>query len=256
MMLPVLALAATPRTARRAVAFLSVLGLGSEVVSWHRCDGGVTPQALLATTTAVLDGLPAVPTAVWADDHESFRSAVSQDLEVVLSSHQWLVDHGAVHVPRAGIDVTRWPVCAPPERVAERDRLGLPDHLVVAVDHTHATDDIATILAVTAAAVVTGPLVPLALALGTPVVTSPETARRLGLHPGIEVEVVAGRQAADQAARELAGDLERASVLSQRGRRFAENHLDLSRPAAAVACRLGLDVGQAMLSPRTRKAQL
>ena len=37
---------------------------------------------------------------------------------------------------------------------------------------------------------------------------------------------------------------------------YAENHLDLSRPAAAVACRLGLDVGQAMLSPRSRKALL
>ena len=243
MTMPVLALAATPRTARRAVAFLSVLGLGTEVVSWHRCADGVTPNALLATTPAVLQGLPAVPTAVWVDDHASFRSAVSQDLEVVLSSHQWLVDHGAVHVPRAGIDVSRWPVCAPLARMAERDRLGLPEHLVVAVDHPRVTDDIATILAVAAAAVVTGPLVPLALAMGTPVITSPETARRLGLHPGVEVEVVAGRQAADQAARELAGDLDRAAAMSHRGRRFAEHHLDLSRPAAAVACRLGLDGG-------------
>ena len=254
-MMPVLALAATPRTARRAIPFLGVLGLGTDVVSWHHSMDVATPNAVLATTTAILDGLPQVPTAVWVDDRASFQTALSQDIEVVLSCHQWLVDHGAVHVPRAGIDVAYWSVSSPLERAAERDRLGLPPQLVVAVDHPTVTDDIATILTVAAAAVVTGPLVPLALALGAPVITSPETAQRLGLRPGVEVEVASGRLTADRAARAIATDLERAGMLSQRGRRFAEHHLDLSRPAAAVRDRLGLPTDQMFPSARTLKAR-
>ncbi len=239
-MMPILALAATPNTARRAVGFLSVLGLGTEIVSWHQVGGAVAPTAMLATTTSLLPGLPAVPTAVWVDDQDSFRTAVSREVEVAVSSQQTLVDHGAIHVPRAGLDVSHWPVLGPAERAAERDRLGLPDAFVVAIDHQVPTDDIVAILSVASAAVVIGPLLPLALALGTPSVTSAESARRLGLHAGLEVEVASGRRAADRAARELAADVDRSAERSQRGRRFAEHHLDLARPAAVVRERLGL----------------
>jgi hypothetical protein len=42
-------------------------------------------------------------------------------------------------------------------------------------------------------------------------------------------------------ARAVAADQDRASMLSRRGRRFAEHHLDLSSPATGVRRRLGID---------------
>lgn len=241
----VLALAATPDTARRARSFLGVLGMGAEVVSWHRSSAPTAPvpSAVLATSTAVLPDLPPVPTAVWVDDLRSLREALAHDVEVALSTVPDLVTHGAIAVPRTGVDIRRWPVLPPVARAVHRRELDLPEHLVVAIDHTEATDDVVTVLALAAAAVVTGPLLPLALALGTPVVTGPETARRYGLQAGVEVEVASGRAAADGAARDLAAYELGAAALSRRGRRFAELHLDLGHPAALVRHRLGLGDG-------------
>ena len=243
-MTAVLALAATPSTARRAVPFLSVVCLGTEVVSWHhsRRTSGPVPSAVLATSTDVLAGLPQVPTAVWVDDRRALREALAHDVEVALSTSPDLVDHGAVPVPRVGVDVARWPVLPPVARARQRRDLDLPDEFVVAVDHPVATDDIITVLALASVAVVTGPLLPLALALGTPVVTGPDTAHRFGLHAGIEVEVASGAVAADRAARALAAYDLGVAALSRRGRGFAEHHLDLGRPAIVVRHRLGLDV--------------
>ena len=48
------------------------------------------------------------------------------------------------------------------------------------------------------------------------------------------------REPADAAARSLARYELGAAALSRRGRRFAEHHLDLDRPAVAVRQRLGL----------------
>lgn len=241
-MTAVLALAATPGTAHRAVPFLGILGRGTHVVSWH-WSSAVTedpPVAVLATSTSVLGELPHVPTAVWVDDLRSLREALSHDVEVALSNSPELVDRGAVSVPPSAVEVGRWPVLPPVARARERRDLGLPEQFVVAVDHPVATDDIVTVLALATAAVVTGPLLPLALALGTPVVTGPETARRLGLQAGVEVEVASGPVAADRLARSLAAYELGAAALSRRGRRFAERHLDLGRPAAVVRHRLGL----------------
>ncbi|HEX2576682.1 MAG TPA: hypothetical protein VHK88_10070 [Aquihabitans sp.] len=241
-MTAVLALAATPSTARRAVPFLGVLGIGTEVVSWHRASAATlpSPAAVLATSTSVLPELPAVPIAVWVDDLRSLRRAHDHDVEVALSSSPELIDHGAVPVPRNGVQVGRWPVLPPVARARHRRDLDLPDDLVVAIDHPVATDDVVTALALAAAAVVTGPLLPLALALGTPVVTGPDSARRHGIEAGVEAEVAADPVAADAAARSLARYELGAAALSRRGRRFAEHHLDLDRPAAAVRQRLGL----------------
>lgn len=244
-MTAVLALAATPATARRARSFLGVLGMGTEVVSWHRASAHTHPDpaAVLATSTTVLPDLPPVPTAVWVDDLRSLHEALAHDVEVALSTVPELVTHGAIAVPRTGVDISRWPVLPPVARARHRRELDLPEHLVVAIDHTEATDDVVTVLALAAAAVVTGPLLPLALALGTPVVTGPETARRYGLQAGVEVEVAAGRAAADGAARDLAAYELGAAALSRRGRRFAELHLDLGHPATLVRHRLGLGDG-------------
>lgn len=247
-----LVLAATPTTARAAVPFLSVLGLGHEVASWHQVrPTGRRPDAILATRVEVLPGLPEVPTAVWVNDVASLRAAARRGVEVALTSRTDLLDFGAVLVPRAGVDVTQWPARSPEERAADRAAAGLPEHLAVAVDHHGVTDDITTTLALASAAVVTGPMVPVALALGTPVVTSPVTAQRLGLHAGLEVEVVAGARRADAAARDLARDPARAADLSRRGRRFAEHHLDLRHVAEIVGPRLGLGAPRRVLDLRS-----
>lgn len=240
---PVLALAGTRATAARAVPLLRVLGIDVEVVSWQRLGhlpDHPPPDAVLATSVAALDGLPDVPTAVWVDRPDDLRAAHRADVELVLTARAELVDHGAVPVPPVGVDVGRWPPLAPLLRARWRARHGLPDPLVVAVDPSAPFDDLAATLALAGAAVVTGPAVALALALGTPVVTSPETARRIGLRPGVDVEVATGPEAADALARAIAADDHRAAVLSRRGRRFAENHLDLGHPAAIVRRRLAL----------------
>lgn len=240
-MTAVLALAATPSTARRATALLSVLGRGTDVVAWHRAAGTTpAPAAVLATTGSVLGELPRVPTAVWVDGERSLALALAHDVEIALSSDPALAEHGVVTVPELGVEVGRWPVLPPAVRAEHRRRLGLPEDLVVAVDHREPTHDVVTSLALAAAAVVTGPLLPLALALGTPVVTGPGTARWFGLRAGLEVEVATQPGQADEAARCLARYDLGAAALSRRARRFAEQHLDLDRPAAVVRHRLGL----------------
>ena len=236
-----IALAATPHTARSAIPFLSVLGLGRSVVSWQKIQHtGQQPDAFLVTRVELLPGLTAAPAAVFVNDRASLRAAARQDVEVALSHDQKLIDHGAVLVPRAGVDIACWTVRTPEERLAARRELGLPDDLAVAVDCQRISDDVVAALTLASAAVVTGPMLPLALALGTPVVTSPFSAERLDLHPDLEAIVVTGRRRADAAARELAADHDRAAELSRRGRRFAEHHLDLGHAAGVVARRLGL----------------
>src|SRR5690606_31406316 len=110
---------------------------------------------------------------------------------------------GAVAVPALGIEVDRWPPLAPIVRRRWRQRVGLPDRHVVRVRTADADGDpssLSTQLAVASAAVVDGPPVLLALALGTPVVTSRDTARRLGLH--LDRDVVCARD--PERAKELA----------------------------------------------------
>lgn len=236
-----IALAATPHTARAAIPFLSVLGLGRSVVSWQKAqETGQRPDAFLVTRVELVRGLTGAPAAVFVHDRASLRAAARHDVEVALSHDQKLIDHGAVLVPRAGVDIACWTVRPPEERLAVRRELGLPEDLAVAVDCQRITDDVVAALSLAAAAVVTGPMLPLALALGTPVVTSPLSAERLDLHPDLEALVVTGRRQADAAARALASDHDRAAELSRRGRRFAEHHLDLGHAAGVVAKRLGL----------------
>ena len=245
-----IALAATPITARAAIPFLSVLGLGRSVVSWQQVrTSEPRPDAFVATRVELLPGLPDAPIAVFVSDRETLRAAARREVAVALAGDRRLLDPGAVHVPRGGVDVGRWPVRTPDERAALRRELGLPEHLAVAVDHPRVNDDVVAALSLAAAAVVTGPLVPLARALGTPVVTSPVSAERLGLHPDLEVEVVAGRRRADVAARALAADRARAVERSRRGRRFAEHHLDLGHAATVVAARLGLPPVEGLPEP-------
>lgn len=238
-----LALAAPPGTSARAVPLLGLLGHGHDVVSWHehRRRGGPIPDAVLATTVDVLRDLPPVPTAVWVRGEDDLRIAGGFGVEAVLCARRELVARGAVHVPRIGIDLRRWPPVSPLVRQRWRERYGLPAELVVGVDPPKDLDELAGPLALASVAVLTGPATALALALGTPLVTNPSSARRLGIRAGVDAEVAATGDAAAAMARAVAADPDLAAVLSRRGRRFAERHLDLSRPAQTLRVRLGLD---------------
>ena len=250
---PVLALVGSGPGPSRSVPLLGVLGIEAEVVSWavHERSGRPAPDAVLVSEVELLEGLPAVPVAVWVDDHEDLGVAAAARVEAALSHHRELVGQGVVFVPRTGIDTNRWPPIAPLVRQRWRHRFGLPRELVVGLEPGAHPDDLPTDLALASVAVVTGPATVLALALGTPVVTSPDTADRLGLRPGLDAEVAEDPDGAAGLARSVAVDEERAAALSRRGRRFAERHLDLGAPAATLRRRLSLGVsGPLPIGPR------
>jgi hypothetical protein len=239
---PVLALLAAPGTTGRAVPLLGLIGLHARVVSWHR-RGDVKPDAVLVTSVdslGALVGAAPTPMAVWVKHHEHVDQALEAGATLMLTARPELVVRGALLVPPIGIEVDRWPAVAPLVRRRRREQLGLPAiHVVkVGAGTDLAADELE--LAVASAAVVSGPATLLALALGTPTVTSGDTARRLGLRPGRDVEVASGPDSALELAKAVAGDEARAAALSRRARRVAEHHLDLGRPSQAVAQRLGL----------------
>lgn len=239
---PVLALAGSDATPGRSVPLLGVLGIDIEVVSWsvHHQAGRPPPDAVLAARVGSLEGLPPVPTAVWVDAREDLDVATAASVDAALSHHRDMVGAEVVFVPHVGIDTTRWPPIPPVVRQRWRRRFALPPELIVALEPGAHPEDLATDLALASVAVVTGPSTILALALGTPVVTSPETADRLGLRPGLDAEVADDSDEAAGLARAVARNEERAAALSRRGRRFAERHLDLAAPARALRRRLGL----------------
>jgi hypothetical protein len=239
---PVLALLAAPGTSGRAVPLLGLLGQVAEVVSWQRAEGR-SPDAVVVTTVRALPALgdrPSVPTAVWVKHHDEIDVAAGAGVDLLLTAHPELVARGAVLVPPVGIEVDRWPWLAPLVRRRWRERLGLPDEHVVRLEAGTDPADDEQALRTAAAAVVSGPATLLALALGAPVVTSGDTARRLGVRPGRDVEVAADPDQAAELAAAIAADPARAASLSRRGRRCAEHHLDLGRPARVVGERLGL----------------
>lgn len=243
---PVLALVAPGGTSARVAPLLALVGAaGVDVVSWSaRSPQSATPDALVvAGLEALGEELPEVPVAVWVGDAAGLRTAQGLGATLTLSGSAEAVKAGAVFVSRVGIDLDRWPPIAPLVRQRWRERLGLPRELVVAVEAGHDPDDLATDLALASVAVVAGPSTALALALATPVVTSAETAERLSLRPGLDVEVADDPEAATVLARRIATSDHRAAALSRRGRRVAERQLDLGPAARAVITALGLDVG-------------
>ncbi len=239
---PVLALLAAPGTSGRAVALLGLLGAHAQVVSWHR-RGDLVPDAVLVTSVDSLGALgTALParTAVWVKHHDQVDQAVEAGASLLLTAKPELVQRGAVLVPPVAIEVDRWPAVSPLVRRRHREATGLPAVHILRIEGGVDTVGGEQELALASVAVVSGPATLLALALGTPVVTSGDTARRLGLRPGRDVEVAGGPDAALALAEEIAGDDARAAALSRHARRCAEHHLDLGRPSQEVARRLGL----------------
>lgn len=239
---PVLALLAASGTTGRAVPLLGLLGLHAQVVSWHR-RGNLVPDAVLVTSVESLPALataPPAPAAVWVRHHDQVDAATEAGAVLLLTANAELVPRGAVLVPSVGIEVDRWPAVPPLVRRRRRQALGLPAVHVLTVKGGVEPENGEQELAAASVAVVSGPATLLALALGTPVVTSGDTARRLGLRRGRDVEVAADPEAALALATEIAHDDARAAALSRQARRCAEHHLDLGRPAREVARRLGL----------------
>ena len=109
-------------------------------------------------------------------------------------------------------------------------------------DDADTTSDTMTALSLAAAAVVSGPMLEVALALGTPVVCTAAGVERLGLRAGREVALAedGSRSARMALGRAIAADDERAAHLSTAARRFAESTLDVGRIADVVLDRLGL----------------
>ncbi|MFN8017729.1 MAG: glycosyltransferase [Acidimicrobiales bacterium] len=237
------ALAASAGTSARAVPLLTVVGRWCTVASWHRL-GSRRADAVVATTVEALAATgpagQALPSACWVRTADEGAEAQRLGAVLLLTARPDLVDAGAVLVPPVGIEVDRWPVVAPLVRRRTREARSLPDLHVVRPAPGAAIEDVADDLACCSAAVVGGPATLVALALGAPTITSGDTARRLGLRPGRDVEVASSPDAALALAREVGGDEERAALLSRRGRRCAEHHLDLGAPARRVTAALGV----------------
>lgn len=239
---PIVALLAAPGTSGRAVPLLGLLGAQARVVSWHR-RGDLVPDGVLVTSVESLGALataPPAPVAVWVRHHDQIDRATDEGATVLLTSDPDLVGRGAVLVPKVAIEVERWPAVAPLVRRRRREAAGLPAVHVLRIEGGVEPQGGEQELAMASVAVVSGPATLLALALGTPVVTSTDTARRLGLRAGRDAEVASSPDAALAVAHEIAHDDARAAALSRQARRRAEDHLDLGRPAREVARRLGL----------------
>lgn len=240
----VLALASTDGTARRAIPLLAVLGRGTTVVSWDRWraqhEASELPDAIVATDLAALHGLPAVALAAWVRRPADREEAERHGAAVLLTDRPDLAGDGVLLVHPAAMDVARVEPVAPLVRARHRDRAGLPEVLVARPTAGERLSDVE--LRRSSAVVAAEQDLPLALAFGTPIVTSAAAARRIGAEPARDLVVAPDDDQADAALR-LALDPERSARLSAHGRRFAEQHLDLGPVAEAVRSALGLDAG-------------
>lgn len=238
-----LAVAATPGSTEAVRPLLRELAIRADVRPLDGMAG--QPDAAFATSRGALRSVPAgVPTALWAADAAELASVAPTAFPAVyLSADPEAIGRGAVAVVADALAVAEIPFLPPLVRRRWRARLGLPDRLVVAVEPSAGPHgDALTNLALAAAAVVTGPLLASALALGTPVVTTAAEAARLGLRDGHEVDLADPdlASACEGLARSLADDEERAARMSLGARRFAEASLDLCHIADLVLDRLGL----------------
>lgn len=236
---PTLALVSMAGQSARSVALLSVLGRDVDVVSWRR-RGQVKPDAIIATSVEALDEVREVdvPLGVWVGHHEELDHALAGKVDVILTARSELVARGAVLVPGAGIEVDRWLPASPLVRSRRREARGIEGAYIYEADDHEVGDE--TAMAMASVVVVSGPMTRIALALGAPTVTSEQTARRLRARPGRDVEVAPSPVEAAALAMEIALDDQRAAGLSRRGRRCAEHHMDLGRPARVIAQRLAL----------------
>ena len=222
--------------------------------SWcrpHALDANLgRPAAYLATSPAAigLDGALAGPEPVVVIAAEP--SLITDDLR---SRAAGIIVHDARAADMIGDLAILWsrdavpaaehPSLSPFVRERWRGRLGLPNPLVVEFGGAAPSpfDDVTapSALAVCSAAVVRGPWLVTALALGTAVVTNAASAANIGATASVHV-AVAGPHDARAVAEELAADPARAAALGWGGRMLVEERHDLRTVAIEVVSVLGI----------------
>jgi hypothetical protein len=248
---PLLGLLVAPGTVDRSAALVRRLARWCEP---RAIDAATPPTAAVLATGPAVPGLARLlsdrpgPVGVWVDDERelaTWRAVVDPADAVVTPSATVAAAVGdrAVAVPADAVEADALAPVPPFVRERWRRRAGLDPSLVVALGVPGASplpaDVVHAALSVAAAAVVVGPELVTALALGTPVVTDAAGAARVGAEPGSELLVAPVADARGVAA-VLAGAPARAAALSRRGRRLIERRLDLGPAAAELATRLGL----------------
>jgi hypothetical protein len=248
---PLLGLLVAPGTVDRCAALVRRMALWCEP---RAIDAATPPTAAVFATGPAVPGLGRLlaarpgPVAVWVQDERelaAWRALVDQADAVATPSATVATAVGdrAVAVPVDAVEADALAPVPPFVRERWRRRAGLDPSLVVTLGVPGASplpaDVVPAALSVAAAAVVVGPELVTALALGTPVVTDAAGAARVGAEAGVEV-LVAPAADARQVAAVLAGSPARAAALSRRGRRLVERRFDLGPAAAELATRLGL----------------
>lgn len=238
---PVLGLVARPGEGEELRPLVRDLTAWCHVRALH--DLPHPPDAVLATSPAALAQIPYGwhgPAAVWleAPEHLPAPGAAAWHPFVVVTTTAELAVEVGPDALLVGGPLTGFPdreQVSPLLRRRWRERRELPAHLVVDTSVDHDEDH----LAVAAAAVVDFESLPLALALGTPCVTTPSAAAALHLTDGRDVLVADDLPAARLRAAELAADEVTASRLSRVGSRTARDRSP-RQVARTLARRLGL----------------
>ncbi len=248
MTLPRLALIAGTADTRAAIPLVAAL---RPWCSPHALDPGLgLPDAYLSLTVtgpALADALRSLaPVAVVVDRFERVPDDVRERATAFVTRDETTtaaLGPRAVLVPPDAVRAAEHPPLTPFVRSRWRERLGLPERMVVRVGvdepWTGPPQAVTAALAVCSAAVVQGPSLVTALALGTPVVTSDAEATRVGAVSNVHA-VVASASTSDRLADELAAEPRRATAIGWGGRLLVEAHHDLDALARRVLERLGI----------------
>ena len=217
----------------------------------HAHDRSLTaPDAYLAADPeafGLTDALmgPA-PVAVLVESTASIPDVVLQHADVfIVRDHDAGVEFPdrAVVFPRDHVRAAEHPSISPFVRSRWRARLDLPDPMMVrlGVPDPWPLDDatVPAALATCSAAIVRGPWLLTALALGTPVITDAASGARVGATHNIHV-VVAPPTESNGRAVDVAADLPRATALGWGGRLLVEGLHDLDAVAVELLDRLGI----------------
>lgn len=209
-----------------------------------------TPDAYVATSTRAI-GLDAalagpIPVAVVVDSASSVTPDVRARAEaLIVRDASTVAELGdtAIVWPRHAVRASDHPCVSPFVRERWRIRLGLPSPMIVefggirpsALDPATST----AALTVCSAAVVHGPLLTTALALGAAVVTDAAAASALGAIPFVHL-AVSERHQSSALAEELATDPGRSAALGWGGRQLVEERHDLDGIAQRIVYALGI----------------
>ena len=208
------------------------------------------PDAYLAADPAAVGLTDALmgpaPVAVLVDSTTRIPEVVRQHADVVIvrdPDGTVALPDRAVLFPRDYVRAARHPSISPFVRSRWRARLALPDPMIVrlGVPHPWPLDDagVPAALATCSAAVVRGPWLLTALALGTPVITDAPSSARIGATNNINL-LVSPTPDANDLAIALATDGPRAAAVGWGGRLLVEERHDLDTIAVAILDRLGI----------------